>query len=145
MGILLSLSDNLSKGIIWNITAIPTYNKSAQANNGTGITGYDIAVNTVGGLTADVYIKADGNLNTTGGDTIGLGNETFSYNTTNSSVPSKTKYKLSTELLDNKIGDNLPDGSYIYLKFFLTVPPGQAAGTYYNNVTIEAIPYGYSP
>jgi len=97
------------------------------------------------GTTADVYIMADGDLMTAGEDRLGLGNETFSFNATNSTVPSGNNYSLTTSFSDNKIGSNMADDSYIYLKFFLSAPSGQPAGTYRNNVTIKAVPYGYSP
>jgi hypothetical protein len=143
MGISIGFSDNLSTGVYWEIEEFPSYNISAIDNNGTGATGYDVAISTLG-LLVDVYIKADGDLTTLGGDTIGLGNETFSYNLSNSSVPSEIKYKLTTNFSDNRIGDGLDAGSIIYLKFFLTVEDA-APGTYSNNINITAVPQGYLP
>ncbi len=139
-----SMSDHLSGGINWTIVSLPIENQSANNNNGTGYTGYDVAVSATG-TTADLYIKADDNLTTPGGQIILLSNETFSFNLTNMSVPSYNKFRLTTNFSDNQIGSDLPDGSNVYLKFFLTVPGSQAAGEYSNTVSIKGVPSGEQP
>jgi len=60
-------------------------------------------------------------------------------------VPSQSKFALTTDYSSNQIGSDLPNGSIIYLKFFLSAPSGQAAGSYTNNVDIKGVPYGHSP
>ncbi|RLI51899.1 MAG: hypothetical protein DRP09_18750, partial [Candidatus Thorarchaeota archaeon] len=142
--IAISMSEKLASGINWTITALPAVNESAKDNNGTGVTLYNLSIS-ASGTTVDVYIKADGGLTNIGGDVIGLGNETYSYNLTNSSVPSDIKHKLTTSYSDNKIGENLADGSHIFLKFFLSVPGAQPVGNYSNTISITAVPYGQSP
>ena len=72
-------------------------------------------------------------------------NETFSYNLTDNTVPNNTKSQLTTDYNDNKIGTNLVNGSYIYLKFFLSAPIGQAPGSYSNNISLVGVPTGQSP
>lgn len=139
-----ALSGNLSAGINWTIISIPIFNQSADGNNGSGESLYYVEVS-ASGTTADVYIKADGDLVTAGEEHLGLSNETFSYNSTNSSVPSGNKFSLTTQYSDSMIGSNMPDGSRIYIKFFLSAPSGQPAGTYTNTVEVKGVPNGQSP
>jgi hypothetical protein len=139
-----AMSSQLSNGINWTIASVPVTNLSANGNNGDEITTYSVEVSS-SGTNVDVYIKADGDMITGGGERIGLGNETFSYNDTNSSVPSQTKFALTTDFSSNQIGSNLPNGSVIYLKFFLSAPSGQSAGTYINNVEIKGVPQSQAP
>ncbi|MBD3262800.1 hypothetical protein GF374_00280 [Candidatus Woesearchaeota archaeon] len=144
LAIAVSLSTKLSGGINWTINSLPSYNQFADGNNNSGITEYDIAISATG-TNVDVYIKADDDLSTVGGDTIGIGNETYNYNLTNNLVPNSTNFKLTTNYADNKIGDNLADGSYVYLKFYLNISASQPPGTYSNNVNVKAVPHGESP
>ena len=140
----ISLSSRLSQQINWTLTSLPAYNQSAQGNNGTGLTEYYVDIQVEGG-TADIYVKANDNLTTPGGDILGIGNETYSYNYTNLSVPSDIKTSLTTNYSDNKIGNAMNNGSVIYLKFFLNAPAGQAAGTYNNSLLFKAVQTGQSP
>jgi hypothetical protein len=127
--------------INWNIPSLPAINQSAQGNNGSDITEYNVSIIASSGCAADLYIKADGDL-TSGLDTIGLGNETYRYNTTNSTVPGATYTPLDTDYTGNQIGSNLGNGAYSYLKFFLSVPSGQPAGNYNNTVSIKGVKSG---
>ncbi len=140
----ISMSENLTAQIRWNITTLPFYNSSAGGNNGTGITSYWINVS-ARGTSVDVYVKASGDLETGDGDVLGLGNETFSFSTTDNLVPSSEKHTLTTDYTDNKIGDGLVNGSVIYLKFFLDAPSAQAAGFYNNSLLFKAVVNGESP
>lgn len=140
----ISFSSTLANGVNWNVASLPSYNLSAQGNNGTGITQYDVAILATG-TTVDLYAKADGDLSTDGGSVIGLGNETFSYNATNSTVPAGRKFQLTTSYAGNKIGSGLANGTRIYLKFFLNAPASQAPGNYSNLISINAVPYGETP
>jgi len=146
VSISISLSTNLSTSISWDIQALPAINQSAGGNNddNTNITTYFINISAQE-TNVDLYIQANSDLLSSGGDIIGLGNETYSYNTTNSSVPSLSKFSITTNYADNKIGNNLPDGSSIYLKFFLSAPSGQAAASYNNSLSFKAVEFGQSP
>jgi hypothetical protein len=139
----IDLSSKLASQINWTLSTIPAYNQSAEGNNGTLVTEYWVNISASAG-TADLYLKASGNLTTSGGSILGLGNETYSYNSSNSSVPSDAKYQLTTNFADNKIADAVTSG-LVYLKFFLTVPSGQPAGTYNNTVDFKAVQTGQSP
>ncbi len=140
----IDLSSLLGSQINWTITTIPAVNQSADGNNGSGVTGYWVNVSVTNG-NADVYIRASGNLTTSGGSILELGNETYSYNSTNSSVPNDTRYQLTTNFSNNKIGTALSGNSLIYLKFFLSVPTGQPAGIYNNTVEVRGVEAGQTP
>ncbi len=141
--IAMSLSSKLAQQINWTLTVLPTVNQSAEGNNGTDITEYYINVTATGG-TADVYIRANDNLKTSGGDILGLGNETFNYNLTNSTVPGESRIQLTTNFSDNKIGSNIESG-IIYLKFYLNAPAAQPAGIYNNTLEFKGVASGESP
>jgi len=144
IAIAIDLSDKLTSQINWTLLSLPVYNQSAEGNNGTEVSEYYVNISVTGG-TADLYVKANDNLMTSGGDVLLLGNETYSYNSTNSSVPSIDKYPLTTNYIDNKIGDSLTDGIVVYLKFFLNAPSNQAPGDYNNTLYFKAVSHGASP
>ncbi len=143
IGVAVSLSSSLANGINWTINSLPIYNLSANGNNLDGITSYDIQVQSTGG-NIDLYIKADSDL-TSGIDVIGLGNETFSFNLTNNTVPSINKRFLTKNYTDNLVVSNIPSNTTIYFKFFLNAPAQQAPGTYQNNVSFKAVAFGQLP
>lgn len=130
------LSENLSSGIFWNISSLPTENNSAEGNNGLGNTSFFVEVIVEGG-SASVSLRANGDLISGGGDVIGLGNESYSVNLSDANVPSSEKIKLTTSPVN--IGENLSNGSIMYLKFFLDIPGGQPAGTYNNSLLFNAV------
>ncbi|GAH23564.1 unnamed protein product, partial [marine sediment metagenome] len=138
------LSPKLGQQINWTLTSLPVYNQSSEGNNNTGITEYYVNISAEG-TTVDLYVKANDDLKTSGLDVLGLGNETYSYNSTNSSVPSINKYSLTTNYEDNPIGENLGEGAVVYLKFFLSAPSGQPAGTYNNSLLFKSVPTGQEP
>jgi len=141
----IDLSPSLSSEINWTLSSLPVYNQSAYGNNdsGNGVTEYYVDISTEGG-TVDLYIKANDDLLTQGLDRLGITNETYSYNLTNSSVPSDNKFSLTTDFNDNKI-EGLSNGTRVYFKFYLNAPSGQAAGTYNNSLTFKAVSSGQSP
>jgi len=134
-------SQNLTSGISWNIENLPAVNQPANGNNGTGVTEYSASIDS-SGTNVDVYIKANGDLITGTGPSIPLANEQFSIDLLDSTVPTNIKMPLTTTYSDNKIGNNIPDGTTIYLKFFLSAPGSQSPGEYSNNVEIVALPAG---
>jgi len=140
----IDLSSALSQQINWTLLQIPTVNLPAGGNNANGNTLYYVNISTEG-VGVDLYVKASGDLMTSGLDVLGIGNETYSYNSTNSSVPSGSKFSLTTNFADNNIGTNLQNGNVVYLKFFLSAPSGQPAGTYNNSVLFKAVSNGGTP
>ncbi|MFO7931677.1 MAG: hypothetical protein R6U97_09755 [Desulfosalsimonas sp.] len=138
----IDLSPALQDKISWNITSLPAVNISALENNGAGTTEYWVNV-TCAGTLVDVYMKATGNL-VNGSNFIAIPNETFSYSTTDNTVPG-TPTSITTSYSDNQIGDGLNNGDFSWIKFFLSVPGNQAPGSYKNNVTFTAVEYGDAP
>jgi len=108
---------------------------------------YFIHISTSGG-TADLYVRADANLSTSGGDLILLGNETFDNRTTSGAEPNYPICCTSRRQMTDSyqlIGSNLGDGDVVWMRFFLSAPPGSAAGIYNNTLDFKAVEYGVSP
>jgi hypothetical protein len=139
----IALSNDLAAGADWNVTTLPSYNYSANDNNGSGITSYYVIVEAIG-LNADLYVKADGNL-VAGNDSILLANEKLSFNVTDSTVPSSAKKSLTANFTDNQIGYNTTNSTKSWLKFFLDVLSGQSPGDYNNTLTFKVVQTGYTP
>lgn len=130
-----SFSSYLSGGINFSVSSLPAINLSANGNNGAGVTSYNITI-TLDEGTADLWIKANGNLDKAGGGSIALVNEKYSYSTSDNTVPSGTKTSLTTSY--NKIVGNLASGTTVYLKFYLNVTSGTASGVYNNTLSFLA-------
>jgi len=142
----IQMSANLSAGIIFNdVATLPATDVNATENyNGTSSsTLYFINVSTDSNSAVDFCLKADGGLNTTGGDLIGLGNETYSTNvtTSNSTIPDILN-DLSMTTSFFKSASNTPVGGANYYRFWLDVPAGQATGTYNNSVSFKGVTTG---
>lgn len=133
------LSDDLADAIRWNVFTLPADDLDAIGNNLNGTTNYYLNISAINTL-VDIYVKADGDLFSIGGDSIGLGNETFSVNYTNSTVPGGPTYIMDTNytLIASAMGDN----SIIYLKFYLDAPVAQPAGQYLNQLNFKAVREG---
>jgi hypothetical protein len=145
----ISMSGNLTDGIDFGtITVIPVTDVNATKNYNSTLndswyneTLYWINVSSDSSVNADLCVKAD-LLTTSGLDEIGLGNYTWSDNLTNSlSLPSistanqmSETYVLGTE--------NVTPGDLNFYRFWLSVPGGQAAGTYNNTVYFKAVEEG---
>ncbi|MFA5953202.1 MAG: hypothetical protein WC812_01285 [Candidatus Pacearchaeota archaeon] len=139
--IAIQLSPALSLTVNWTLESLPANDLNAEGNNLTGDTLYWVNLS-VTATTADLYVKADGDLQTLDLDILGLGNETFCANLTNSSVPDLNRLIMNTSYV--LIAEDLPS-SIIYLKFYLDAPSGQAAGTYLNNLDFKAVNHGNTP
>jgi len=140
--IAIQLSPSLSWNVNWSLSTIPVDDENATGNNGPNATDYYINVS-VETVTADIYMRADGDLFNADLDVIKLGNETYAVNTTNSSVPNPSKFSLSTNYV--LIASDLGDQSTVYLKFYLDAPASQPAGIYTNNLEFKAVTHGTSP
>ena len=138
----ISLSPNLAWNVNWTLLTLPADDLDATGNNGTGPTTYYVNLS-VTSTTADLYVRADGDLLTGDLDVLGLGNETFVVNSTNSSVPDLSRLTMSTSY--TLIGENLANESVVYMKFYLDAPTGQAAGEYLNNLNFKAVSNGQTP
>jgi len=142
--IAIDLSPELLTTVKWNIVSLPANDLDALGNNATGMTMYWINVS-VTSTTVDLYVKADGALFNEGGDSLGLGNETFNYT---KNVANVSGVNVSTSVMSTNytlIGNNLVNGDTVYMKFFLDAPLSQAAGTYLNNLEFKAVRDGQLP
>jgi len=139
----ISLSNDLAAGIYWNLTNLPVFELGAEGNNLLGFTDYEILVEAFG-TDVDLYLRASGDLQNAGGETIPLSNEKYAYNLSDSQVPSDLR-SISTNYSDSPIGKNMVNASKSYLKFYLDVSGGQEAGLYNNTVEIKAVISGGLP
>lgn len=137
--IAIALSEDLADAIRWDIITLPADDLDAIGNNGTGITKYYLNISATNTL-VDIYVKADGDLFTLDGDVIKLGNETFSVNYTDATVPGGPSYVMNTNytLIASSMGDN----SVVYMKFYLDAPVAQAAGQYLNQLNFKVVREG---
>jgi len=138
----ISLSANLSAGILFGTVDPNTNNNNATGNfGGAGqtLTQYNISIDSTTNTPIDICIKANQSL-TSGSNTIGLGNYTWNASTTNNAtLPSyPTPQTALTTAYDttNKIAANVQSGTY-HLRFALDIPAVQAAGTYSNQVSFK--------
>ena len=139
----IGISNELSNGVKWDIQTLPVNDFDAVGNNGDLDTLYYIDVNAEG-TNVDVYLKGNGDL-ISGSNSIFLGNEKVSSSITDSKVLAGIKNPITTNYVDNKIGNNLVSGTRIYLKFYLTVSGSQAPGNYVNLLDFKAVPSGVVP
>ncbi len=147
----IAMSENLSDGIQFgNVSSLPATNVNAT-HNYDGVetvspspgTSMWMNVSSDSNTNVDFCINADA-LNTSGGDEIGLGNETFSNSTdTNSTLPALGD-EASITLSYADAGYNITIGGNNYYRFWLDVPAGTPAGTYNNTVSFKGITTGGS-
>ena len=135
----ISLSPSLAFNVNWSLTYLPVDDLGAVGNNESGVTTYYVNISATN-VNVDLYVKADGDLLTDSLDVLGLGNETYAVNFTNSSVPDLNRLTMTTGYI--LIGENLPDASIVYMKFYLDAPVSQPAGTYLNSLDFKAVRNG---
>jgi len=138
----LALCSNLSSGISFgNVATLPAINLNATHNYdglNTG-TSYCVNVSNDGNTPVDVCLKADGAMNNSGGDVIGLANETYA----NASLTNITLPTLGNDLSFTinyvKAGENIPAGNSSYYRFWLDIPAAQPSGDYNNTVYFKGV------
>lgn len=138
----IDLSDELSWWVKWNLVSLPVQDLGAIGNNGSGITEYYVNVSATA-TTVDLYVRADGDLQTVDLDVLGLENETFSYVTNDPYVNTSNQTVMETNYI--QIGSGLQDGDVVYLKFFVDAPASQPAGVYQNQLQFKAVRTGILP
>ncbi len=139
--IAIQLSPSLAWNVNWSLEYLPVDDLHAVGNNELNETDYWVNISATN-VNVDLYVRADGDLLNDALDALGLGNETFCVNITNSSVPDLNRFTMNTTYI--LIGDNLPDETILYLKFYLDAPASQPAGTYLNNLGFKAVSHGVS-
>jgi len=136
----ISLSGNLSSGINFgNQNSTTATNVNASYNyNASDMTEYYITVSPDSNANVDFTIWADGPLNTTGGDEIGLGNETYYFNITTSDIVNPgvgDEVALTTGPV--AAGSGVSAGDSVYYRFWLDIPSGIPVGTYNNTINFQ--------
>lgn len=134
--IAIDLSPLLSWHVEWDVQNLPVDDLDAIGNNGTNATDYWVNISAINTL-VDIYVRADGNLQTVSLDILPLENENFTFSSTDPNVTGVTPVSMSTNYI--KVGDSLGDNSTVYFKFFIDAPLGQPAGSYLNQLDIKAV------
>ena len=132
----IEFSSALSQIVNWTLDSLPATNLPANGNNDDWVTGYHVNISATNTL-VDLYVRADGNLETVSADILGLGNETYSFNITDNTLVNSSNHTMTTSYF--LIGESLDDGDVVYLKFYLSAPSAQPAGTYSNNLEFKAV------
>ena len=70
---------------------------------------------------------------------------TYTYNLSDQTVPNTNRVSMTTNFSQHKIGSNMTNNTYSYLKYYLNVSGSQDPGTYNNNITLKAVPNDYTP
>lgn len=104
-------------------------------------TTYWVTVSTDSNLNADLCIKDNWALNTTGGNVIGNTNYTYSNNTNDTVLPLPGTAVTTSHV---QAGYSVAPGGKDYFRFWLDIPTAQAAGTYNNTVYIKGVSTGSS-
>jgi hypothetical protein len=136
------LSEELMQQVRWNVLSLPIDDLDAIGNNGPNETDYYVNISATNTL-VDLYVKADGDLFNSGGDSIGLRNETFGVSLNDSTVSNVSKIVMNTSYI--LIGSGIGDNSTVYMKFYLDAPSSQAAGQYLNQLDFKAVREGEAP
>jgi len=136
--IAIQMSPTLQSGIVFTNLQQGTSDNPADGNNPSGGTNYWVNVSSDTNVNVDYCIKASGNL-ASGSNTIPLSNYFFANSTTNNPpLSAKRAFTTTYQKMDTGLGNTVNE----YLRFWLTVPAGQAPGTYNNTVYFQAIESG---
>lgn len=148
----IEMSQNLSNGIQFgSVSTLPATNINATHNydgvnttpqnttwaNGTNGTSMWINVSTDSNTAVDFCTKANAALTSSGGNTIGVGNETYQNSSqTNRTIPNEL-FEIAYTTSYVKAGFNTSIGSNNYYRFWLDVPAGTLSGTYNNTISFD--------
>lgn len=124
-----------------NISSLPVSDQNATHNYDGALSAsqYYINVSTDSNTDVDFCILADYALNNTGGDVIGLGNETYFYGTTSDAANPAVASQVAFTTGYVKAGLAVTEGSTNYYRFWLDVPVSQATGDYDNTVSFKGV------
>lgn len=108
----------------------------ANPSNGTQ---YNVTVDTLSNVNANMTVKGADLVS--GANLIGIGNVTWSSNTTSANATQMNAgagYSLQTTYdTTNKVASNEPIGSSVWYRFWLDIPTGTIAGAYVGNYTMQ--------
>lgn len=144
----IDLHNNFTRGILFgNVSALPATDINATSNYdaGSGINGttYIANVSTDSNANVEFCLSANSGLRSSGGDVIGLGNETYSNSTTSINIthPSQA-LQVGFTTTATKASAPVAAGGSTYWRFWLDIPAAQAAGVYNNSVTVGGVVSG---
>ena len=145
----IAMCTNLSGGIMFgSVASLPATDQNASHNyDGVNTTppspGTSMCMNvsTDSNTAVNFCVNGSAALTSSGGDTIGLGNETYANNTvTNSTLPALgSQVALTTSYVAS--GYNITQGNSNYYRFWLDIPAATPAGTYNNTVAFIYLHY----
>lgn len=143
----IDMSTNLSTGILFGSINPDTSDNNASHNYDGPDSNSSMYVNVSAdsNTAIDFCIKSNDDLQTSGSEIIGIGNETYADNVTitNATSPSLSdEVSLTTGFVE--AGTNISIGSQSYFRFWLDVPAGQASGDYNNTISFKGIETGTS-
>jgi hypothetical protein len=145
----IDMSANLTAGILFGtVSTLPSINVNATHNYDSGPnppneSSFNLNVSTDSNSPVDFCIKSNDDLyDSTGGNRIGITNETYANSsTTNFTLPLITNEKsINTTYLKSSV--NVAQGANAYYRFFLDVPAATAAATYNNTVMFKGVTNG---
>jgi hypothetical protein len=149
----IDMSTNLSAGIYFgNITSLPAVDQNATHNFdgvNTTVSGFgpsywmNVSSDTNGKV--DFCIEANADLKSSGGDTIVLGNESYSNSTsTNYTIPYWASSATAFTTSYVRAGSNISAGGNNYYRFWLDVPSATPSGNFNNSILFKAVSSGGS-
>jgi hypothetical protein len=138
----INASSNLSTGILFGtVTSAAVTDLNATGNyGGSSLTQYNITVSADSNTNVSFNISANAGLTSSGGDVIGLGNETYANHTTNSAALPAVGSQVALTTGQVTAGSNIGIGSANQYRFWLDIPAGQATGSYNNTITFTGYP-----
>jgi hypothetical protein len=144
----IDMSDNLTDGITFGTVAtLPAINVNATHNfdaQGAVVnqSSFYVNVSTDSNTPVDFCIKANDSLVESGGNVIGITNETYANNSlTNLTLPSSIAEEPITTTYD-KATTNILQGGAEFYRFYLDVPAATAAGSYQNLIYFKGVTNG---
>lgn len=142
----INFGNDLANGIYFgNVATLPATNINATHNydGPSNATNYYLNVSTDSNTAVDFCIKANTGLTSAAADVIGLGNETYATNYTNSNMttpPLSAQVPMNTTYI--KAATDVGIGNSSYWRFWLNIPASQASGDYNNTVYFKGVTYG---
>ena len=133
----ISASSNLSAGILFgsvNSTAATDLNATGNYG-GSSLSQYNLTVSADSNTNVSFNISANAALTSSGGNTIGLGNESYANHTTNAAGTPAVASQVALTTSEVKAGSNIGIGSSNHYRFWLDISAGQAVGSYNNTIT----------
>lgn len=142
----INFGSDLANGIYFgSVATLPATDVNATHNydGANNATNYYLVVSNDSNSQVDFCIKANTGLTSPALDVIGLGNETYATNYTNSNL---TTPPLSDQIPMNityrKAATQVGVGQTSYWRFWLDIPAGQASGDYNNTVSFKGVTFG---